>query len=241
MPTKTKIRPPFKTNGGKYYLSTWIIDHFPKDYEELNYVEPYVGGGSVALNKERSEEESISDIDGGIVEIFKALRDEPGSFIGRLKRTKYCESTFQKAVKRAESDMDYLTFSINEFVLRRMSYGGNKRTFSPDDSSWESIVYNELDIIAERLDGVYVFQKTAIDVVKAFNNGDTFCYCDPPELDAENEDDQIALVDALLSFRGQVMFSGHSCPLYRNKFSEWKYARKKPSSSKKTEYLWMNY
>ncbi|MHA1949718.1 MAG: DNA adenine methylase [Candidatus Thorarchaeota archaeon] len=238
---KAKIRPPFKTNSGKYYLSTWIVDHFPKEYKELHYVEPCVGGGSIILNKEISKEESIGDTDKGIVDILKSLRDDGGHFVGRLKRTKYCKSTFEKSKKRAESKLDHLTFAVNEFILRRMSYGGNKKTFSPDGSSWEKIVYNELPIMAERLQDVYIFQRNAVDVAKAFSNGDTFCFCDPPDLCEENQDDQVALVDALISFRGHAMFCGHSCSLYRNKFTNWRCARKKPSSSKKTEYLWMNY
>jgi len=40
------IRPPFKIHGGKYYLSKWIIEHLPPEYEKYDYVESHVGAGS---------------------------------------------------------------------------------------------------------------------------------------------------------------------------------------------------
>jgi len=242
MPKIKKIRPPFKSNGGKYYLSSWIIENFPKNYQELHYIEPFVGAGSVVLNKDRSDEESINDIDLNAIEIFRCLRDEPGRFIGRLKRIKYCKNTFEKSKKKITSkSSDYMDKALGEFILRRMSYGGNKKSFCPDDTTWENVIYEELPIISERLEGVYIFHKTAEQVIKAFNNYETLCYCDPPELTEENEKEHAELVNQLIQFRGSVIFSGHHCALYKNKFKEWKCVKKKPKSGKKTQCLWVNY
>ena len=35
---------PLTYYGGKYYHAPWIIKHFPKDYRDLHYVEPFAGG-----------------------------------------------------------------------------------------------------------------------------------------------------------------------------------------------------
>ena len=78
---KKRLRPAFKIHGGKYYLSSWVIEHFPKNYEEMDYVEPFAGAASVLLNKEKSSLEAINDLNLGIVQIFRALRDEPEDFI----------------------------------------------------------------------------------------------------------------------------------------------------------------
>jgi len=37
------------------------------------------------------------------------------------------------------------------------------------------------------------------------------------------------------------MLIGHSCALYRNKFKDWKCARKNQHGGRKAEFLWMNY
>ena len=39
-----KVNPPLKWHGGKYFLSDWILEKFPR---HLHYVEPYFGGGQV--------------------------------------------------------------------------------------------------------------------------------------------------------------------------------------------------
>ena len=127
-----KLRPPIKTHSGKYYLASWIMDHFPEDYMELEYCDLCCGGCSVFLNKEPSQSEMINDKDVGVTSIFKALRDEPKDFIGRMKRIKYNESTFQKVLKKnQENDFeDYYELALNEFVLRRMSRNGLKKSFA---------------------------------------------------------------------------------------------------------------
>ena len=54
-----KIRCPFKIHGGKFYLSEWIISHFPENYQNYIYVEPYVGAGSIFINKMPSTQMEI--------------------------------------------------------------------------------------------------------------------------------------------------------------------------------------
>src|SRR3989304_7743689 len=109
-----KLRPVIKTHGGKYYLANWIIENFPEDYQQMTYCEPYLGGGSVFLNKDPSKEEIINDNDKKIASIFKALRDEPGEIVGRIKRTKYKEETFEKALKTNKGTFeDYIEEAIN--------------------------------------------------------------------------------------------------------------------------------
>lgn len=70
-----KLRPVFKCHGGKHYLHQWLSSYFPQNYEQYDFVEPYVGGGSVFLNKKKSLTlEAINDKDLGIIQIYRALR-----------------------------------------------------------------------------------------------------------------------------------------------------------------------
>ena len=269
----TKLRPPVKIHGGKFYLSSWIIGYFPKKYREMDYVEPFVGGGSVFLSKERPVEgfeETINDIDPGIAAILWALRDEPNHFIGRLKRTKYTEGTFDRAIRKSASKIeDHMDHAVNEIILRRMSRGGLKKAFAwsnrmrggqPGDvNAWDTII-EELPKIAERLQGVFVFNKPALEVVYAYNNENTLLYCDPPYLpdtrtaqDAYeyemSTDDHIDLANILLNFKGKVIISGYQSTLYKRLYKPWKCVQKKVANhasqsktkAQKVECLWMNY
>lgn len=267
----SKLRPPFKCHGGKYYLSSWIIENFPDEYEKLDYVEPYCGAASVFINKVPSEgSEVLNDMNDGIVKIFKALRDEPNTFIKRIKRTRYTERVFNRCLKNQDKEWeDYIDHAVNEFILRRMSRGGLKKTFAwsnrerggqPGDvNAWETII-KQLPEIAERLYGSWVFNKPAIDVIKAFDDDNVLLYCDPPYLEETrtvtntyehemSDDDHIELANALKSFKGKVVLSGYPSSLYKRMFEGWKCLRKKianhasqqASKKHKTECLWLNF
>jgi DNA adenine methylase len=250
MPNKM-FRPPFKTQGGKYYLASWILGHFPENYEKLIYIELYSGAASVLLNKSPSETEVICDTNLGIIQIFRALRDEPNDFIGRLRRTKYSEGTFERAISRVENPKDYLDYAVGEYILRRMSWGGMKQTYAKPkpnqdlSKTWKGII-QELPRIADRVAHIHIFHRPAFDVIKSFDDDEFLCYCDPPILDddvAANEhsmpaEDHVKLADMLRGFRGKVLISGRCSKLYKRLYEEWKCVRKKVANA---DYLWMNY
>lgn len=265
-----KLRPPVKIHGGKFYLSEWIIKHFPEDYTELDFVEAYAGGASVLINKSKSRVEVLNDIEEDLIQIYRALRDESKMFIGRLKRVKYCESTFDRAVKRQDNLwMDYMDQAVNEFILRRMSRGGMKKAFAWSDrkrggkpgdvNAWDTII-EMLPKIAERLRDVHILNQSAFDTLKVFNNDDAFVYVDPPYLPNArtasdiyayemSTEDHIKLATILNTFNGKVVLSGYPSKLYQRLYEGWKCVRKKmPNHSsqakKKTrrvEAIWLNY
>lgn len=239
-----KLRPPIKIHGGKYYLSKWILEHFPDGYEDMNYCEPFCGGGSVFLNKSPSKEEAISDLDKGIISIFKALRDEPTEFMSRIKRCKYQESTFKKAQKRIEKGFkDYINQAVSEYIVRRMSRGGLKQNFAwskrkrggqPGDlNAWETMI-EQLPLIAERLKDVSILNESFEDVFKVWDEDNSLIYLDPPYLPSTRSegsqsiyefeltvDDHVNLLNMIKSARGKVIISGYSSPLYRTHLKEW--------------------
>ena len=264
-----KIRCPFKIHGGKFYLSEWIISHFPENYQNYIYVEPYVGAGSIFINKMPSTQmEIINDIDPGVVQIFKALRDEPDHFIDRLKKIKYSEKVFNRELKKESFD-DYMDHAVREFILRRMSRGGIKKAFGwserlrggiPGDvNAWKTII-KELPYISDRLKNVKIFNKSAIEVISAFDNENTLIYADPPypeesrsaknvyEFEMTNKDHE-ELAEELMKFRGKAIISGYGCPLFERLYGEWRCVKKKianHSSQQKSkkimeECLWINF
>jgi DNA adenine methylase len=247
--TVKKLRPPIKTHGGKYYLSNWVIDNFPKNYTELNYCEPFCGGASVFLNKDPSDHETIADIDKGVISVFKALRDEPKEFIGKLKRIKYTEATFNRHLKRAGTEFDdYVDHAVNEFVLRRMSRGGLKNSFAWSDrirggkpgdvNAWETIL-EMLPHIAERVKRCTIICAPFDKVVKNWDEENVFTYLDPPYMHStRNEsaidayqyemtvEDHIRLLNMIKSARGKIMISGYHSPLYKKTLVGWKCKKK---------------
>lgn len=245
-----RIRPIFKVNGSKYYFSKWIVDQFPDDYEELTYLEPYCGTASILFNKEKSTLEAINDLDKGIVQIFRALRNEPGEFIRRLNLVKCCDDTFQRMLKKEISlDSDYLEEAVVEYCLRKMSRDNLKRNFAWTNRTIENGKENwkkSIDLLptmAERIKEAHIFNKSAISVINTFTNVNTLVYCDPPELSGKNMVMSIAeheeLARTLHNFLGKVIISGTPGSIYNKLYKEWN--RKKRVSGKTSETIWKNF
>jgi DNA adenine methylase len=267
------LRPAFKCHGGKAYLKNWIIENFPKDAKDMVYVEPYSGAASVLFNKEPGPEEVLNDLHPGIIEIFKAIRDQPVEFLKKLKKLKYNEKTFEKALKRAESEEGFpvkLDMAVNEYTLRRMSRGGMKKAFAWSDrlrggqpgdvNAWETAL-DQIPLLSDRLQNVYVFNKPAIEVIRAFNKSNTLLYVDPPYLHSTrasktvyekfemSEDDHKKLLDALCCFRGKVIVSGYDSELYNEFFAKWtkvertivNHSSQSKTKEYKVEILWKNF
>jgi len=230
-------------------LCNWVIENFPKEYEELSYCEPFCAGASVFLNKDPSSEEIIGDIDKGVVCVFKALRDEPKEFLTRIKRTRYTERAFKMAQNRSESEFDdYIDQAINEYVLRRMSRGGLKKAFAWSDrerggkpgdvNAWETMI-DQLPSIAERVKNTTILNKNFIEVFKVCDEENTLFYLDPPYLHStrtegstdlyENEmtvEDHINMLHLAKNARGKVIISGYASPLYNRNLEGWKCKKK---------------
>lgn len=246
-----RTRPPIKIHGGKYYLAPFIIGLFPKNYTELTYCEPFCGGASVFWNKERSASEVLNDLDDGLISIFKALRDEPKEFIARLKRVRYTERTFAMALNREEKGIsDYVDKAVNEFILRRMSRGGLKKTFAWSDrlrggkpgdvNAWETIM-GTLPLLAERLQGTILLHEDFRKVTEVWDEEDSLTYLDPPYLHSTRTasatsayqhelsiDDHVALLNLVKNARGKVIISGYQSSLYTRMLDKerWRYKKK---------------
>lgn len=241
----SKLKPTFKINGDKYHLCEWIIQHFPENYEEMVYLEPFCGSASTLINKAVSFEEAINDIDQGVVKIMRTIRDQCKEFTDSLRKVKYTKEIFDKALEQKEFTSD-LDKSVNEFILRRMSKGGLKEVFlyhttANRQKSWDLSI-KQMSKIAKRIEHVYIFNKPAIEVLNAFNKANTLAYVDPPAPDETSELQHSKLSDLLKAYKGKVIVSGHPSTLYNRLYKPWRVEKKK--STTKTalpECLWMNY
>ena len=60
--------------GAKWRLADWIISYFP---EHKSYLEPFFGSGAVLFSKERSNIETVNDLDGDVVNFFSCIQKDP--------------------------------------------------------------------------------------------------------------------------------------------------------------------
>lgn len=107
---------------------------------------------------------------------------------------------------------------------------------------------------AERLRGVQIENKPAVDLIQRFNYHNVLIYADPPyvlqtrhgrQYRCEMDDKaQSELLDILLVHKGPVLLSGYDSELYNTRLRTWHREEIDSYSqvcSKKREILWMNF
>lgn len=92
----------FRYPGSKWSLAGWIISHFPAGYEKMVYLEPFCGSGAVFFNKEPGAVETINDLDGDVVNLFRVLREAPDELRRALELTPYSREVYSVPGEMAE-------------------------------------------------------------------------------------------------------------------------------------------
>lgn len=250
-----------KYPGSKWGIAKWIISFFP---EHHSYLEPFFGSGAVLFNKTRSNIETVNDLDGNVVNLFKWIREDPEKLAHEIYYTPYARQVYDDAFTAAQGES--LKRAVNFCICLNMGYGfrtsgekvgwkkdiqGRERAYAARD--WQSLPERILQA-AERLRGVQIENRPAVKLIEDNHFPSVLIYADPPyvlstrhgrQYRYEMEDDQqIELLEALLRHPGPVILSGYDNELYSNYLQGWHredticYSQ---IATPKKEVLWMNF
>ncbi|MEO7326500.1 MAG: DNA adenine methylase [Dokdonella sp.] len=263
-------RPLLRYHGGKWKLAPWITRHFAP---HRVYVEPFCGGGSILLRKDRSHAEIVNDLDAEIVNLFRVLRDPERSnqLIKSVRLTPFAREEFNATYSRpARSPVErarrlvarsFMGFgSASTYAAHRTGFrASSSRSGTTPAYDWMNYP-DGLARIVERLRGVIVEQRDAVQVIASHDSPDTLIYCDPPYVMETrcfkrrvsghvykhdfNDDDHRRLATCLRAAKGMVMLSGYAHPLYDNElFPDWHRVALPhfaDGARPRVEVLWMN-
>lgn len=235
------LKPVIKASSTRQKVAEWIVDRFPEGYRSMEYLEPFLGDGSVLLAKDESAEEVVSDSDPSLVSVWRALRDESSLFSSRAKRVDHSKSTFERYHKASGSD--YMNEAVREFVLRHMSKSALKKTYLSKGGSvkckdcWCD-VFERIPLVNARISRVFLLNRDAIEVLRAFNHEGCLAFCDPPALEAGTADFHAQFGELVRDFRGKAVVCARNSAMYRRIFSGWT-RRSLPGSS--GESIWVNF
>jgi DNA adenine methylase len=263
--TTKKLRSPLKWHGGKSYLARRIVALMP---EHRTYVEPFLGGGSVILNKPKAEREVAGDLNAGLTNFWLTLRDDP-LFRTRVDLTPYDRGFFDKAMEHSESD-GAIVRAWCFLVRNRFSRGGLGKDFAWSDrirggqpgdvNAWETIK-EELPAIAERMRDVEFHCCDALQLIRTNDGPDTLHYLDPPYLHETRTHrkayvhemsrvEHANLLHLLSGLRGTFVLSGYPSKLYddtatlcrwhRVEFDMPNHSGQGKNKQRRTECLWSN-
>lgn len=254
-------RPVVRWHGGKWLLAPWIISHFPP---HRVYTECFGGGGSVLLRKDRAYAEVYNDLDGKIVNLFRVLRsDRVQELVHMLRLTPFARTEFQEAYEEAADPVEqarrliirsFQGFGSNGHERSTGFRANSNRRGTTPAHDWRN--YPEaLAVAVDRLRGVTVENRPALDVIMAHDVPDALHYVDPPYVlstrsdpskDYAHEltdDEHLALLAGLDRVQGMVILSGYPSALYDDALGHWQRVERKAladGARARTEVLWLN-
>ena len=250
-----------KYPGSKWSIADWIISFFP---EHHSYLEAFFGSGAVLFNKPRSNIETVNDLDGNVVNLFEWIRKDPERLAREIYLTPYARRIYDDAFKTVPEDS--FGKAVNFYIRLNMGHGfrttgekvgwkndvqGREKAYAASD--WCNLP-DKIMQAAERIRGVQIENRSAVELIERFNNPRVLIYADPPyvlsarhgkqyryEMDNQHQHD---LIDVLQAHKGPVLLSGYDSDLYNDRLSDWHREETTCYSqiaSKKKEVLWMNF
>lgn len=284
----TPTRPVLRWHGGKWLLAPWIISHFP---QHRIYVEPFGGAASVLMRKARTYAEVYNDLDDVVVNLFRVLRDDAkaADLLNRLRLTPFARTEFNDALNVPETDVErarhliirsFMGFGSNAHSASPVAAKTAFKTHTRAADEYRSTGFRAnssrsgttpahdwanypaaLELIVDRLRGVIVENRRAIEVMAQHDGGGTLHYVDPPYMpdtrspankyDLKHRmyrheltpDDHCELLAFLKTLRGMVLLSGYPHVMYDDALPGWRRLERAAladGARERTEVLWIN-
>lgn len=241
-------RPVLHYHGGKFKLAPWILQHFPP---HKVYVEPFAGAASVLMMKQRVAAEVYNDMDGGVVNLFRILRDPArAAELQRLvELTPFARDELEWSMEPADNDIE----AAHKLIVRSFLGRGSDAATRTCRVGFSTLLSEERALPAQgfskwpgtipefvaRLQGVVIENKPAVDVIRTFDTPNTLVYADPPYLiktrssmkgrsekshgyKHDMSDEQHAeLATVLRDLKSMVLLSAYPSDLYQRLYQGW--------------------
>lgn len=247
-----------KYPGAKWKIVDWIVKHMPP---HTSYLEPYFGSGAVFFNKAPSKLETINDINGQVVNLFRVLRERPDELTRAVELTPWAREEYYTSCILSEDPLE----SARRFLARCwMSFGGR----IDERSGWRHEKRGEIRastyhtwvniparirLAAERLKNCQIENRPALEVIRGHCYPGTLIYADPPYPHSTRgtrlypyemtDDDHLELLEALDAHPGPVLLSGYGCRLYDDHLNHWNRITQETRAEGgrlREEILWLN-
>jgi DNA adenine methylase len=232
-----KLKAPFAWYGGKSRLADWIISHFPPHDV---YIEPFGGAASVLLAKAPCKVEIYNDLNSGVVNFYRCLRDadKTAELQRRLELTPYSREEFLLCREYIYTEEPYgygdIEHAWNWAVCAMQCHSGTigcgrgpswGAQFDPNAykhmaRSFRSETRN-LMTICDRLAEVQINNKGAVKLMEQTDRLDALFYLDPPYHDDTGDSaykdkiDYTELIQTCLDLRGMCLLSGYAHECYQ--------------------------
>jgi DNA adenine methylase len=238
--TKSKdyCKSPLRYPGGKFYALKFILPIL-NAVPHQHFYEPFVGGGSVFFGKEKSQLNSINDLDDDIINLYNIIQC-PKAF-------KIFHTLFDEEIASPERHTEVKQFNPNNeiewafktYYLNRTSYSGiiKKPAWgyavgaSSPPENWKVFIQSA----HKKLQNVQITQDHFRDCLINIKTKNTLSYIDPPYYKADQKrayqksfvlDDHLELADILKRSQFKFVLSYDNCEEIKELY-DWAYISKR--------------
>ena len=245
--------------GSKWRLARWIAANLPK---HTTYLEPYFGSGAVFFTKAPSHVETINDLDGQVVSLFRVIRERAGDLANLVEATPWSRDEYYLSYELTGQDLE----DARRFLVRCWQAFGAKTS---DRTGWRNDVQgrqgtscarvwkrlpDRILAVAERLRDAQIENRPALEIIERHRQPGVLIYADPPYVlgtrkgkrqykHEMTDQDHLALLEVLTLHPGPVVLSGYTNPLYDERLAGWGRKTSRAAAERgriRQEVLWLN-
>lgn len=224
----TKLKAPFGWVGGKSRLAKEIIGLIP---EHTTYIEVFGGALSVLYAKERSKVEVINDINSDLINLHRAIRNNPKTlqmFLNQLFISRELFLDIKQGRLKPRNNIEKAAFYL---YLLSQSFGSKGEHFAMAKSGRKpKDIYRSYGKWSQRLKRVVIENMHFAKLITQYDSGDNFFYLDPPYVATEHyykntggfgikEHKELAAL--LKNIKGKFLLSYNDCKLVRELYKDF--------------------
>ena len=224
------------------------------------------GGASELLRKDRSYCEVYNDLSSEMVNLFRMARDQGEELRRIVELTPFAREEFELSYEATEDPLEQArrtmvrcgmgVGSTATSARHKTGFRGSAtRRGTHPGTDWAGLGINLTEVI-ERLQGVVIEHRPALEVIQYYDSPLTLHYLDPPYVPSSrtwqsgkghyqhemDDADHIELARVLQGLEGAVIVSGYPSELYEDLYKGWARAEKESltdAAAHRTEVLWM--
>lgn len=217
------------------------------------------------LRKPRAYAEVYNDMDDEVTNLFRVARDQGDALVRALELTPFSRTEFREAYEFSDDPLErarrLVVRSFQGFAAKASTgndrctgfRSNSNRAGSTPATDWRRYP-GCLPAIIERLQGVVIEHRPALQVIANHDSPETVFYIDPPYM-AETRDagkdykheltdsEHVELARILQAIKGIAVVSGYDSPLYSELYQGWTKLAKEAyadGARPRTEVLWIS-
>jgi len=214
--------------GGKGKLLSYLVKYLPKS-EDLsgNYIEPFVGGGSIFLFLQ-PKRALISDLNKELIDLYCGIRNYPHKVwetfklfpTGKTAYYKIRDSDFKdkKLYYRAARTL-YLNRTCFKGMWRHNPNGNFNVGYGGEERRWV-VTHNNIIELSKRFRNVKILHSDFEPILEQCSDGD-FVFLDPPYKPGEKEMKHAHYINGQFFYEEQIRLSEKLKDISSKKKIKW--------------------